>query len=641
MSALPPIWQLANNLACLFQAAENDPPTKTEENFSIEEMTTGLYPNILWKGHTLNYKGIHQVYYAVVRWLDRFVCLLSGRKKDRVTLAVERIFSEIQELNKAYLKELTTNHLVTYQAYLKEACGIRSSKENKIDQATEAIKEYYLATRKFFFIEARQYPRIAAFIKKFFHKEDFKNSLLIERYYNEINLRAQLNETPPYSLIIQLAKNSLLEESDLSKWDKFVEQLVKSSITDEVLHQGLKAILDHASEYHMTQAEIEDNRLPDLYLLERRIVETVYKLIEANIILDRKRLFEKSTPCHAAWRSSLKEGSVLTSQEIVREGPKLYAICHKISLGEQVGKKIKKTAQSSDNHIFFEIKEYYISARREITEGFELEDIVGSFSIAMVKQQAEEQLVWIGSNPSTIGIVQTYRPSDDEDANDPQALELPLPDIEFIDPQGRFAVIEKLKESVGGTNWKEKMQEKEYQAPLIEFLKHLNKENYLVTPFEPHYFMFDKEGVLNCTRVTQKIEYSLAEFETFVFKLAEGEVNIFQTFLRESGFYEHEQAVIIEKIVKKLFDKDFNYDKEIKLNQVEGVLKEELIKLLKDLEALYERCYLQLALTMPTQLTETQSNKIKEKILYFYQQSGARTHVWPDLQDKVVLALRS
>ncbi len=602
----------AFNLYTLCQADE-DPQHQDSKTLDDKELYEGLYPNLVWNEEGINYNGIHRWAYL---WGDN----------TRIE-AVKEALKKTGENFRFYLKALENTHLLAYESYLDERF---KNKEASIDNTTVSfIQDFYNATS--YFVQAAsisRYRKVKAFSKDFFF-DCFKFSPDIKRFYHEIDLRAQLGFHLPYRLMMEISKgNDPLVEKE--SWENFISNVHRAKVSPRILHRGLKAIVEHAFR-HKTLAD-KPGELPNLSRLEYQMQKTW-----ENLNLSGSPLLTRD-PEHIQWRNTLVPGKILISKSYKQDQQSTIVTIHKIVLGEQIG----ATEKEFDRNVFFEIQEYHIGEK--ILGQAEIENPFEELPQLTKQDDVEKLLFWVGRNEAVIGINQIRIP---DFHIDPQLDDFfPLPKVKHIDPEGKFALIEKLHTPWGGHRWIDEClyEDADYKETVIEFIKILNQNQKLIFPLNPKYFAYNYDGELCSTRVVSWTNaYDLFSLEEFIYNVSMKDFDAFQELMNSAKVLETEEAKILRNIAATSFNEqdfttglhniqklsDIDNDRKGNLFDSAKKLKEKLLNVRTD-------CFRKIEAKLNNNLSDEQKKNIEALIISNYQKTCAVTLLPPSFEDEIV-----
>ena len=91
----------------------------------------------------------------------------------------------------------------------------------------------------------------------------------------------------------------------------------------------------------------------------------------------------------------------------------------------------------------------------------------------------------------------------------------------YIDPKGRFCIVEKLHTQLGSAQWQERMDQ--YLPPVLEWLRWLREEQVTPSNFRPEYVHFNKEGELIAVKLMKPLPYHAGAVAAFIKKITTNE----------------------------------------------------------------------------------------------------------------------
>jgi hypothetical protein len=224
-------------------------------------------------------------------------------------------------------------------------------------------------------------------------------------------------------------------------------------------------------------------------------------------------VFKKPDPKHLKWRESLKSGDCL--QGSIRNQ------LQNITIGDSFGKK----ESQPDEQIFFTIKEH------------------------------PDKLLMISSNRALLALKMKWA------SEGGWALRSPI--FDYIDPKGKFAIIEKFRTPLSSLAWTStsilKENEKNIALPIANYVKWLQDQNMSVTNLNPEYVMFDSTGKLRAAKNQERIKYDFVALEKFIQECSHNNLTVFQYLMKASGLWESKHGCFFRGVVADtLYEENVN-----------------------------------------------------------------------------------
>ena len=223
-----------------------------------------------------------------------------------------------------------------------------------------------------------------------------------------------------------------------------------------------------------------------------KLLATIFKFIEGVDLVSFEieclkkghTIFTQSDPKHMCWRQTLQQGTVLDGY----------------TLGKQVGEKIGNL----DEHIFFEI------------------------------QEQPDKLLMVSINRSLLSMKKEWAKR--------AGWGLKAQEYEYIDPKGRYAIVERFDKKVSDTNWKTKKSlnklDAKICAPIANYVHWLLKNNLSVTHLSAKNMMFDKNQTLRCVKNQERGSIDFHSLENFLFEVSKQNFLIFKHLIQESRLHD-------------------------------------------------------------------------------------------------------
>ncbi len=626
-ASLPSFSTFEGNLYALCRADSTYIHRKAN-NLTREELLSGLYPNIFIDEPGINHGGLHHYVYP---WRN------SGRM-----IAIENALRKTHEWFLLYQQLANKYYLPIYQTYLNDLCkNSQPETTQNVKISTQFILDYFNAAQYFLLAATRRrYPKIEAFCKRYFSMECYKYFADIQRYYQIIDLHAQYADFLPYKLLIDFSKGAVptskrkwaaqIDNICLREdWVEFINCLVKSNVEVRVLHRGLRGLLEHSLFWFTSKA---DNH-PNLAYLELLIELSIEKLHGMRVLTAED--FEHINK----FRATLDEPDrlLVSKQYKMGENNSKIVTVNEIRIGKQVG---KKKEGKFDRSVYYTIVSW-ASYNKTIPEGQE-EDIFEEIDPSLKEsREASRYLLWSAPNEALIEMKYTgfkvIHPG----------RFLGLPKIHFVDVEGKFGLVEKLKLQWCSPEWQEfKAKEMNWLDPVVELVKAIFSQRKLLDPLKPKYLMFNDAGELCTVKLTSwNPDYKIDRLEKFIYEVVSHDPKHFKAVIEQSKMNEGEEERILQKAVTQAFYpvqfaqiknqirlKD-DFDEEVKDRLTKSVdsLQAEFIKLRKACIDKIEQTH------SPLSLKEKQ--RIECLLIDQYKASGAIAFLWPDLETKVIKAL--
>jgi hypothetical protein len=544
------------------------------------------------------------------------------------------------------------------------------------EQFRKALAEYYLAQMG----EAppKEKPVIAAPVLDPFGVELLETAI---KYQRIIDLQGMHPDPQPhffFNTLASMAKGQHLYVEQERKRDKFVQRLNelydKKELSPRYLHKMLESIVEILATHD------GEKELP---VLEYLLVEHGCKL------------FHLEDPIHMKWRNQLKPCDKILMTE--QNGNK-----KEITLGQQVGTKKEGDRNVYFKIVKEDIEEYFekILEKDVIAEGnivlgkageqltedmlkrmiiaevktirvfveFLTEDVVTERNIVLGKAGeqltkymfkrmktagvetipvvtkpieitlTEETLVWMHINPMILPIKKHLR-------HNYKVIEngaLGVVDFRGMDKDGRFALVDRLKYPLQNIAWETNgmtSMNKKACFSIIKLIKAFIAKEQTPEHFSPKFLMFDKNGLLKCTRIPkQGKNFDFNAIEDFILELSKNNLAIFQHIMSETGLTKLESALFYRKMVANALNGDSTPADKVaaQTGAVEPTVVDRGQELFKAVIALKKHCCERLKKAAIAGDLEAQ---VTAQIQLEYSRTCAAGKLWPDLEEKVVAQL--
>ncbi len=510
-----------------------------------------------------------------------------------------------------YQKHLLTHDLPKMKQYVRKISNAGRNipiDESEYYSVRTDIQNFYIHTHHFLkSIHSDPNVRMRQIFDRHFCSNCFDHMELLEQMAALISLQGETGHTLPLKALIDASFGRTVEDGSLHD---FVKILKDKNVSFAALHNGLKAVVDYAQKSKVTADDLEGNIIPSLDKLE-------YALYDIDAAL-----FSFINPVHIDWRNTLHEGSELVSVQYKNNASEQSSIRYRFILGAQIGKK----QQGLDHNIYFEIKECYETTRvfsNESQHELKYEPLI-QFNNSLEKTNEDikrNRVILISLNEAIPGI---------RNCKSELCFGMELSSIQFIDNQGRFALVEKLQEN---------------NEALIHVIpqwikwaiKEVENAPVSLDPLgSPQKFLFNSEGILTAVKLLRPTpSFSFNVWEQFVYEIVKGDKNNFKSIMTKSELDSLEEAKFIRNSVISSFEEgQFNPQEQCKKQTFQD---KNVLKLALDLRAemnkLMENCCRSLE---SKGISSPSKDEIKNLLLKNYVESGGVSLLWPTLQEDVI-----
>jgi hypothetical protein len=130
----------------------------------------------------------------------------------------------------------------------------------------------------------------------------------------------------------------------------------------------------------------------------------------------------------------------------------------------------------------------------------------------------------------------------------------------YVDPEGRFSVVERLERPLNVTKWSSKGklsgEDRLRASPFIGQIKWLLEQENTPENFFVKYLMFDRKGVLKCTKPTTIGEFNIVPIIQFAWECSGGNLVVFKHIMEESKVEKHPYMLYLKEIVDNALKDD-------------------------------------------------------------------------------------
>ena len=302
------------------------------------------------------------------------------------------------------------------------------------------------------------------------------------------------------------------------------------------------------------------------------------------------KLFTTEEAEHIQWRNELKPGDSLGKG---------------ITLGEQIGKKY----YDKDKNFVFSIKE------------------------------DPKKVVYIGRNRTLFGLR--------ERINKLYSGGIPSAIFHAVDPEGRFAIMERLNGSFDHYKWKSTRasgihpNDNDLLVPLANLVAWFIQNEVTPNVLTPKHLMFDAKGQLRYAKITMLEEFDYTVLEDFIFEAANGNRLVFCQLMNLSRLNGHPYQKFFKSMLEYALEgKKKNASTVAALDGItdpkvvdRGEALHETVKKLK--ESCCRKICREYKLESSDRLLET----VKKALDQFYYSTNSSGILWPSAEEEVVASV--
>lgn len=347
----------------------------------------------------------------------------------------------------------------------------------------------------------RSIEKINNLFQKILGEEYSLTKCSFKEIQNFIDIHRLEMAEPPLNLLKKLSLNEELNELEDVQLNKWIEAIVKSSTSIEVnkVHKALITFVSLIKEKICTQY-MDD---PDLERLE---IELAHRGLA---------IFDKPDPRHIKWRSSLKEGEILS---LDNESITLSKV-----ISQEPSDQLNAfSIQEEENLVFLTCKNRaLLSLRKKIAESDPIDDPLMELYAPCIIEHAK----WV-----------------------------------TISPDGKFALVEKIIPATA--MYQEAIKNNKPQLlhfldnKIIHLLQTFCKTNIFPNSLQLKYLGFNASDELKSTKILSKERLDLLKLFHFIEECASGDRKRFIKFYEESGV----QVICIPSFFKEVAKNSLSID---------------------------------------------------------------------------------
>lgn len=483
---------------------------------------------------------------------------------------------------------LIQKNIKTYQSYLQKKSAGYEVKERNFHKTRSSITAWNNATVTFLdFIRSGGNDKLSALFKKYFPSD-------IEAGNNEppFSCDEEMESLQGLQKIINI-EGHLHEPLPLT----ILEKLAAGKIVTESEKKDLGVWIDklnklksifHVSLFHDAMVALV-NYLSTLQYPEPPSLAS----LELGLSDRGLKLFTEEEDEHIKWRKELKPGD------------RLRYLGKEITLDEQIGKKY----YDKDSNLVFGIKE------------------------------DPEKVVYIGRNRAVLGIREKINKDYSGGLRSAEFIE--------IDPLGRFAIMEKLYDSLDHYQWKSKQgsaiprSDRDFINPIAELVAWLIQNDITPDSLSPKHLMFKEKKVLRYTKVCLLGEFDYTALEDFLFECSNGHRSVFCELMNLSRLHAHP----CQKFFKKMlgYALEGTEKKSDTVASLDKITDPKVVNrgktLYDDIRQMKESCCRKICQGYRLDSNNDLLEKVKKAINQFYYSTNSSGILWPTMEEEVVASV--
>jgi hypothetical protein len=132
---------------------------------------------------------------------------------------------------------------------------------------------------------------------------------------------------------------------------------------------------------------------------------------------------------------------------------------------------------------------------------------------------------------------------------------LHTPVFHYIDPKGKYALIERFELPISEINWVSTLgilpQDKQVADPIANLVKWLLNYDMSLSRLDAKYIMFDAEYVLRTVKIQERVRMNFPVLEKFLLDAANGNLSVFQYLMTKSGLSRGKHAYFYRAVIKE------------------------------------------------------------------------------------------
>ena len=484
---------------------------------------------------------------------------------------------------------LETAALPPYRACLHTLIIGGEFEESKITKEREEIKQSFTAMGPLLG-SCKWSEKMQLLFERHFCADCFRLFDELKNNHDIIALQGLLGKTLPLK---RLCEAALSQEAPLAE---FVSLLSEKKVPVDLLHNGLKGIIEVAQRRHPSLNY-------DLGALEEMLQQHWERMLERGEAKNEGwSLFETSDSLMLASHSRLQPGSRVKAR--MGDGK-----LHEFTLGQPLG-----ALHPDDRNRFFHICRYAIAA----PSASPMDNLFEKMHRGVEQKGIDSSLIWFPCNAAMPGYLR--RRSMRQLAEEIDHC-VPLNCPTFIDPRGRFCLVEKLHSGLGSAAWFHSLAL--YLPTAIAWMKWLGETSITPSAFKAEYLAFNREQRLTAVKEMKSLSYNVLSMELFAWTIGGGNPQLFREILEEANLAQHPYARFIREAVLLDLNPERIRSKAV-AESIPEYVQESALATLQALRQVKAECLETL------QKTRGNTLLLDQRVVHEYQESGGSALILSD-----------
>ncbi len=223
---------------------------------------------------------------------------------------------------------------------------------------------------------------------------------------------------------------------------------------------------------------------------------------------------------------------------------------------------------------------------------------------------------------------------------------IPMPDVKYIDPKGRFAIIENLTPAIKDNQWTTppntqlKPEDRETLTPIANLFRWWKEQSVCPENFSLKHLVFNQSGALKYTHALLPQPFEFRILEDALFKISQGHLNVYKFLMKESGLCEHITMSYYREIVSQaLKNKPLDAEKEaISRRITDPVVVEQGNELYQTIQKIKQETInaLETKFTFSDEGYKFLHKELNKQLTKWYKGTYSASRIWPTMQPSIL-----
>ncbi|MEC7839800.1 MAG: hypothetical protein VX777_07155 [Chlamydiota bacterium] len=214
----------------------------------------------------------------------------------------------------------------------------------------------------------------------------------------------------------------------------------------------------------------------------------------------------------------------------------------------------------------------------------------------------------------------------------------------YVDTSGDYGIIERLEKPLTENSWSSGINldknDKLILRPIKNQIEWLVKVNKTPKNFNFKNFMYNKKGILKCSKPTIVGEFDFPALVNFAKDCSKGNFKVFEYLMKESGLLKHKYVRYFQEVAEKTVENESIDVSDLAAFQSYQILDLKVIdqanELKKDIGSLQKKCMDKLMKMYEIDDIIDIANEIKINFKKYYKFDKSVCFLWPELKKRIV-----